>query len=140
MSDLTKIMISIFIAILFLALAIIAYHFRDELKIEKFVFSNKEYIRRAGIFVRISVTAGIEDKTLRVRFLIPCRNMKQKEEILEKLPVIKHELLMTIDRPDVTQSVKNRRFGSLKKQLLQTVNNYSSESVNKLYLENYFFN
>jgi hypothetical protein len=66
--------------------------------------------------------------------------MKQKGDILKKIPKIKHELFMIMSIPEIGLAVEQRDFGVMKKHLLQAVNKFSSRPVETVYIENYFFN
>jgi flagellar basal body-associated protein FliL len=140
MSDLKKIAISLMVMGIIVAGAIAAYKFRDDIKIERFIFNKQDVSRRSGIYVRFIVTASIDDKTLRLRFLVPCQDIKQRDEILGKLPVIQHEMIMTLSRPEMTRVVEKRSFSTMKKYMLKSLNNHSDKSIKKLYLENWFYN
>lgn len=119
----------------------LAYKFRSELHISQrlrdaksLLFDSKE------ILVRFNVIASIDDQQLRIIFSVPCRSLNQKYDMMKILPVIKHELLMALDRPDVIKYVVKRDFKSLKKQSLQIINNYSDKKIKRLYVEYFSLN
>ena len=140
MSDLKKTIISLFITAIIVSSAIIAYQYREDIHIGKLMFGKEDKLKRSGIYVRFILSASVDDKTLRLRFLVPCQDLKQRDEMLRKLSMIKNEMLMTLSRPEVVRVVEQRSFSTIKKCMLQAINNHSSESVNTLYLENFFCN
>ncbi|MBN1849917.1 MAG: hypothetical protein JW932_15190 [Deltaproteobacteria bacterium] len=131
---------SLIIICMIISGAIVAYQFRDQIRIERFFYNKQEGAKLSGIYVRVIVTASINDKTLRLRFLLPCQDIQQRDSLLGKLPVIQHEMIMTLSRPEMVRIIEERRFRAMKKLILETVNNYSERSIQKLYLENWFYN
>ena len=85
------------------------------------------------------VTARIGTKDLRLKFLIPYKNLKEKEELKKKMPAIKHELLMSADRSDIAQAIEQRNFEGIRMHLLQVVNKFAARPVKELYFESFFF-
>ena len=131
----------IFILVAILTLTSLAYRYREEIEIPRRIMSLKETLFPSDrINVKFQVVAGINGKNLRVKFAVPCGNMKQKYKILKRLPGVKHEMLMSMTRPEVIQSIEERDFGAIKRNSLQVINRYSPEKIDKLYMEFFFLN
>ena len=133
-----------FLAILLvfiLTLTGMAYHYRGEIHIPRKLMAVKDrFFSIRGPSVKFDVATSIGDQHLWVKFSAPCINMRHKNQILKRLPKIKHELLMSMSRPEVIQAIEVRDFKSIKKHSLQIINNFSPELINKLYLEFFFLN
>ena len=87
--------------------------------------------------VRCVVRSTIGPQTLRLTFNIPCRDYEQKQELSRNLPRIHHDFVMTMDRKEVSSSLKERDFEMVRGHLLTIVNKHTKEPVDTLYFENF---
>jgi len=140
LSDKAKFILILFLAGLVLTLAIIGYLYRSEIRIPGTLQGDRNILRLSGIYVKCTLVADINDQCLRLKWLISCMDMKQKRDVVEKLPRIKHELFMSISRPEVGLAFEQRDFDVMKEHLLMAVNNFTVKPVKKVYIEKYFFN
>lgn len=122
--------------IVVIATCAVLYHRRD-LKIPE--FSLQPSGRAVENQVGCLLVAKIGDRDLRIGFVMPTEDRHDREALLEKLPVIKHELLMSSDRPELVHSLEQRDFDAIRDHLLNVINRYSSRPVVKLFFESYFF-
>ena len=119
-----------------LTLTGLAYRFRQEINAPQRLQDAKNLLfNSSNIFLKFHIIAGINDQSLRVKFSVPCSSLSQKYDMMKRLPKIKHELLMTMSRPNVIKSVEERDFKKIKKHSLKVINNYSDKKINKLYVE-----
>ncbi|MFC1866931.1 hypothetical protein ACFL0H_02180 [Thermodesulfobacteriota bacterium] len=126
---------------LILMLSGLAYRYKEELHISQRLNTAKEkYLASQEISVKFNVIAGIGEQCLRLGFSLPCRNLVHKNKISKRLPAIKHELLMSMSRPEVAHLIEKRDFGAIKKLALQLINNHSTEKMKKLYVDFFFLN
>jgi hypothetical protein len=139
-SELKKSLIALLATTIIISSAIIAYQYTEDIHIGTLIFGKKDRVKSSGIYARLILSASIDDKILQLQFLIPCRDIKQRDEVLGKLPVIQNEILMRLSHPEVARVVEQRRFSTIKRYVLQAINIHSSESIHTLYLESYFFN
>ena len=139
--DTKKALMSIVFIGLILGLTILAFQYRKELNLSDIsTIAKKGFISSHQISVHLVVIAGIEDKSLRIRLNIPCKDLKQKLKILESLPKIQHAMLISMENTNVREWVKHRNFKAIKKHAVKVVNNYSAVKVDKIYMENFFYN
>ena len=114
----------------------LAYKYRSELKIgQNLVQLKKAVLSSDGIFVKIDLFAGVNNKSLRVIFNIPCKDMKTKQDILDNMTIIKHEMLMSMDNPQNKISFEKRDFKRIKANCLAVLQKYAHVDVNKVYVE-----
>ena len=133
--------ILIFTLGLILTITGLAYHYRKEMDITQRVMNVKNQLfPPREISVKFHLLAGIGDKSLRVKYSVPCKNIKQKEYITKRIPRIKHELLMSMSNQAIAQSIEERDFKAIKKNALQVINSYSTEPIKRLYVEFFFLN
>lgn len=122
-------------------LTALAYHFRQELDIpHKLRYARDQLLNQEGLYVKFQVAANVGDKSLRLRFSVPCKSMKQKTDLFKKLPGIKHELLMALCDPEMIQSIEQRNFGDIKKNTLRIVNCFTEKAIKQIYVEIFFLN
>ena len=120
---------------LFGAMTLVLYHYREEIHIPEFF---KESSRVAGEGVGCSFVTNIEGKHLRLKFLIPSRDRREQAEIERIVPKIKHDLLMSMGRPEIERQFENRDFSAVRTHLLNIVNSHSNTPVEHVYLETFF--
>ena len=114
----------------------LAYKYRTELKVEKRFLQIKEALFSSErIEVKMNLIAGVNGKDLRIKFNIPCDNQKTKDNILENMTRIKHEMLMSMDNEENKISIEQRDFRRIKSNCLAILNKYAPVDVNKVYVE-----
>ena len=140
-SEKIAIFVIVFLLGSILTLTGLAYNYREEIDLSQRIRKIKNRVlEKEEVSLKFNLVAGINEKSLRVKFYIPCKNMKQRHHIFKRLPVIKHELLMSMSRPEVIQSIEERDFNAMKKGSLKIINSVSNEVINRLYLEFFFLN
>lgn len=118
-----------------------AYRFRNELKIDERLMQLKDAIfSNEGIYVRLNLLAGVNNKDLRIVFSIPCKDEKTKQDILDNMTVIKHEMLMSMDDARNKISVEKRDFQRIKANCLAVLNRYAPVDINRVYVEFFALN
>jgi flagellar basal body-associated protein FliL len=82
----------------------------------------------------LELSAG--DQNLLLKFLIPCSDQRQWDEVTSKMVRVKHECLMALHRPDATEFIRQRNFEALRKVLVRTLNGVLSQQVGTIFFEN----
>ena len=72
---------------------------------------------------------------VRFKLSIPFSDNKEKARLMQKLPIIKHELSISGSRSDVAQSIEQKDLRTLKKHILKIVNQVTGVSAKKLHLK-----
>ncbi len=90
--------------------------------------------------VSLFFMSSMEEKTLRVRMTVCCRDREQRREVLKKEPRIVHGLINAAQQPAVRTSVMQRDLEDLKKHLLGAVNEVTRSPVKDVCLDRFFFN
>lgn len=119
----------------------LAYKYREELNFAQWVIDIKDSLftsHRIGI--KFHIVTDIGDQCLRVKFYIPCKNIREKQDIVEEIIKIKHEMLMSLSRPENIHSIKNRDFSGIKANCLDIINKNSPTLVKKIYLDFFILN
>ena len=129
-SEKIAIFVIVFLLGSILTLTGLAYNYREEIDLSQRIRKIKNRVlEKEEVSLKFNLVAGINEKSLRVKFYIPCKNMKQRHHIFKRLPVIK-----------VIQSIEERDFNAMKKGSLKIINSVSNEVINRLYLEFFFLN
>ncbi len=119
----------------------LAYQYRDEIDLtHKLKYVKERFFTTSGVSVKFHVVANIGDKSLRIKYYVPCKDLKQKYRLLKKLPGIKHEMLMAMSRMELIKSVEGRDFNRIKKYSLQVVNYFTKDKINNIYIDFFFLN
>jgi flagellar basal body-associated protein FliL len=87
--------------------------------------------------VRCVLRSTLGAQTLRLTFHVPCRDREHKRELSKNLPRIHHDLVMTMDRQEISHSLKKRDFEEVRSHLLTIVNKHTTRPVDKLYFDNF---
>lgn len=82
----------------------------------------------------LELSAG--DQNLLIKFLIPCSDQRQWDEVTSKMVRVRHECLMALHRPDTTEFIRQRNFEALRKVLVRTLNGVLSQQVDTIFFEN----
>lgn len=132
-----KISVIIFIIILCMPVVLgLAYKYRSELKLDKpFVQIRDAFFPGKMIIAKIDFFAKVNDKYLRIIFKIPCKDMKTKQNILDNMTRIKHEMLMSMDSEENKISIENRDFRRIKSNCLGVLKKYAHIDENKVYVD-----
>lgn len=134
--------VAIFLAGLVSALAATAYYYREDirtLKISKDK-TGRFFSSESRMNVKPVLFANIGTKHLRLKLNIPCKDKEQKDDLLRKMPRIKHELLMSMSSKEVELSIEQKNFNAIRKHLLHVFNSHVTEPLEKLYFEGFFYN
>ena len=132
-----KISLIIIIIVLCIPLTLrLAYKYRTGLNIEKRIIQLKDALLSGDrIAVKINLLAGVNGKDLRVVFYIPCNDQKTKQDIIDNMVRIKHEMIMSMDNAQNKISIEKRDFRRIKSNCLTKLNRYAPVDVNKVYVE-----
>jgi len=120
-----------------LGIASVMLYSRRELRIPE--LSLKSSQSKSDSQVDCLLVARLGDRDLRMGFYVPTESRKQRDDLLQKLPAIKHELLMSAGRGDFLSALELRDFDSIREYLLETVNHYAQEPVDSLFFQNFYF-
>lgn len=89
----------------------------------------------AGSIVYV-VSSSIADRHyVRFKLSIPFKDDKEKADLMQKLPTIKHELSISESSADVAQSIEQKDRKTLKKHILKIVNDLTGVPIEELHLE-----
>ncbi|RJR30515.1 MAG: hypothetical protein C4576_33365 [Desulfobacteraceae bacterium] len=130
---------SILLILLVIGLGItsVIFYSRRELKIPE--LSLKSSQSKSDSQVDCLLVARLGDRHLRMGFYMPAEDRKQRDDLLKKLPAIKHDLLMSAGRADFLSALEIRDFDSIREYLLETVNLHAREPVDSLFFQNFHF-
>jgi hypothetical protein len=115
-------------------LVVLFYQNRERIKLPRML---RHPSQQNANDVRCVVRSTIGPQTLRLTFNIPCLDYEHKQELSRNLPRIHHDLVMTMDRKEVSRSLKERDFEMLRGHLLSIVNKHTTRPVDTLYFENF---
>lgn len=89
--------------------------------------------------IRCVVIAKLSGKTMRLVFTIPSEDKIHWYELEDKLPKIKHSVLMLFEHQKLLEILENKDFDNLKKHILKVVNVHSSKPIEAVFLDNFFY-
>jgi hypothetical protein len=102
---------------LFLVTSIGIYLYREQPRIPIIlkgrILSSRQFEKKEGC----CLTARIGPKYSRIEFAICWEDQREKEELVKKLPSIRHELSMSATRPDLALAIEQRNFEAIRKHL-----------------------
>jgi flagellar basal body-associated protein FliL len=76
------------------------------------------------------------DQNLLIKFVIPCADQHQLDEVTSKMMRVKHECLMALYRPEVAEFIRQRNFEALRKVLVRALNGVVNQPVDTVLFEN----
>jgi len=89
----------------------------------------------AGSIIYV-VSSSIADRHyVKFKLSIPFKDNKEKADLMQKLPIIKHELSISESSADVAQSIEQKDLKTLKKHILKIVNDLTGVPIEELHLE-----
>jgi len=98
----------------------------------KQVLENREEVNKAKCVLEFS--SG--DQNLLIKFVIPCADQHQLDEVTSKMVRVKHECLMALYRPDMAEFIRQRNLEALRKVLVRTLNGVVNQQVETIFFEN----
>jgi hypothetical protein len=113
-----------------------AYNYKDGFDLQLQLKNTKEklfVIKKLN--VKFSVNTSIGKDTLSIKYYVPCSTMEQRTSLVKNLPVIKHGIMMVMNRPKMTKAIRKRDFKSIRKKSLKVINDYTIKKVDKIYLD-----
>jgi flagellar basal body-associated protein FliL len=132
-----KISLSIlFVIALGIVIAFMVHHRRD-FKLPE--LSLRSSPRVPDSRVACVVVTKIGDKHLRMGFVVHVDDREHQETLLQKLPMIKHDLLVSANSPEWALCYELRDFDRIRDQILKVINVYSSEPVRDIYFESFYY-
>jgi len=120
-----------------LGIASVMLYSRRELKIPG--LSLRSSGSKSETQVECLLVTRVGDRHLRMNFSMPTENRHQRDDLLQKLPAIKNDLLMSANRPEFLSALEFRDFDFIREHLLLIVNQYAKNPVYNLFFESYFF-
>lgn len=126
----------LFVIVLGVLIALMLHHRRD-FKLPELAIRSSSRVPDSR--VECVVVAKIGDKHLRMGFVAHVEDKDQQETLLQKLPMIKHDLLMTANRPEWVLCYELRDFDRIRDQVLKVINVYSTEPVQNIYFESFHY-
>jgi len=127
--------------ILIFGLSYLTYCYRHDARFTKIASVFKKGFHPVShIMADLVVIADIDDKMIRLRLRIPCEDLFQKRALMRCFPRIQHKMLMSMADPVMKEWLEHRDLKAIKKHALRLVNNNSSIKVERLYMQNFFYN
>ena len=96
------------------------------------VASGDSYV---GSIVYVVSSSIAKQHYVRFKLSIPFKDNKEKADLMQKLPTIKHELSISGSHSDVAQSIEQKDLKILKKHILKIVNDLTGVPIEELRLE-----
>lgn len=137
MVDKTNRLITSLLIIFLCSLVVVLYHYRKEIHIPEFILNPN---RSSGQNVSCAFVTTVGSKSLSIGFAIPAGDRRHKERLMQMIPKIQHELLLTANERDLITLYEQRDFDTLKTHLLTVVNSQVSPPVKNLYFESFDYN
>ena len=138
MSDKTIRFILVVIVAIVVGILGFAYNHKGEFDLQLQLKNTKNRLFSInGLNVKFSVNASIGKDNLSIQYYVPCSTIKQRTHLLQKLPVIKHGIIMDMNRSKMMTAIQKRDFESIKKYSLKVINDHSIKEVDKIYLESF---
>ena len=138
MSNKTIRFILVVIVVIVVGILGFAYNHKGEFDLQLQLKNTKNRLFSInGLNVKFSVNASIGKDNLSIQYYVPCSTIKQRTHLLQKLPVIKHGIIMDMNRSKMMTSIQKRDFESIKKYSLKVINDHSIKEVDKIYLESF---
>lgn len=72
---------------------------------------------------------------VRFKLSVPFKDNKEKADLMRKLPKIKHQLLISGNRPDVAESIERKDIDTLKQHILKGVHDITGVPIGQLDLQ-----
>lgn len=120
----------------FAALVATIYYFHEEIKIPNLTL---QPLKHEGEKVKCVLVTTVGNKNLRISFSIPSKDKRQREVLLQEIPRIKHELLISIDDPDIKSTFENREFASIRSHLVRVINKHLDQPVDTIYFDSFYY-
>ncbi|MFC1823666.1 flagellar basal body-associated FliL family protein [Thermodesulfobacteriota bacterium] len=139
-SEKRNILVSFLIFGTIISIFLLAYRFREDIKIPELLVPLVDGARPSGRYVKAILVSRIGEKDLRLKLLLPCADKQHQVELMQKMPRIKNSFLQSADHPNFAEPFDRRDFKEIKKFLLKVVNNVSDRPVKDVYFENFFYN
>ncbi len=98
----------------------------------KRVLESREDVNKAKCVLEFS--SG--DQKLLIKFVIPCEDQRQWDEVTSKMVRVKHECLMALYRPEMVEFIRQRNFEALRKVLVRALNGVVNQHVGTIFFEN----
>lgn len=129
-------LVSLLLIFFFAALVATIYFFHEEIRIPNLT---PHSITQPGEKVDCVLFSSVGNKNLRILFSIPSKDKRQREVLLKEVPRIRHELLISMDDPDLMSSVENRDFDSIRSHFVRVINNHLDQPIDTIYFEGFYY-
>jgi hypothetical protein len=126
----------LFVIVLGIVIAFMAHHRRDFKLPELSLCSSPP---APDFRVACVILSKIGDKHLRMGFVVHVEDREHQEALLQKLPMIKHDLLVSANKPEWALWYELRDFDRIRHQLLKVINVHSSKPVQDIYFESFYY-
>lgn len=121
-----------FTIILILICLSLSFYYRDDFRLS--TLSVKKFRGQ----IQCSVYANATEKScMSLSLSIPCSSKEQYNDLNNKLPRLRHELLLSLSRPEVNEIMRKGKLEEAKKHLIQTINQVAKEPVEDLYFDSF---
>jgi flagellar basal body-associated protein FliL len=98
----------------------------------KRILESREEVNKAKCILEFS--SG--DQNLLIKFVIPCADQRQWDEVTSKMVRVKHECLMALYHPQMAEFIRQRNFEALRKVLVRALNGVVNQPVDTVFFEN----
>ena len=123
-----------------LASIFLVYNYRERLNIAQLMTLVKDRFfiqNHQRIHIRLDVSATFDNQGLSITYYIPCESIEQRQQLLNTLPGIKNDLIISLSRPEMVHCIEHRDFKKIKKHFMIIINKYTKKNINKLYMTHF---
>ena len=120
-----------------LASIFLVYNYRERLHIAQLMTLAKDRFfvqNHQRLHIKLVVNATVNDQGLSINYYIPCETIEQRQQILNTMPRIKSDLIISFSKPEMAHCIENRDFKRIKKHFITIINKYTDKKINKLYM------
>ena len=95
------------------------------------ILESREEVNKAKCILELS--SG--DQNFLIKFVIPCADQRQWDEVTSKMVRVKHECLMALYHPQMAEFIRQRNFEALRKVLVRALNGAVNQPVDTVFFE-----
>ena len=100
----------------------------------------KSLTREFNGHAKLKITSNIGDHgILRMKVSIPCADIKQFETIMQRMPRVESDFLLSVDQNEIKSLIDNKDFKTLKVRILKIVNRHVPWEVKDIYFDTLLF-
>jgi len=129
-------LILVIIALAAVGITVFAYSFKDTFDLpDTFSRTRDRLLTIEGLSIKFSVNTSIAGNTVSIKYYVPCSTMAQRTNLLKNLPVIKHNILIAMNRPGMMLAMKKRDFDRIRRYSIKVINKYLARDIDTVYLD-----